>query len=236
LKNLFLLLFTIAIISSCSKSTIVLMPDYNGKEIKQATLAIAPFEKPPKIINEDDLIDDYGEGDKNEIFQKLLDDKFVYSLKKNSTFKEISFTKFKDKVSLDKVTLSLDEENKIDFQLPKNSEQVEFESFEADYVLFIKDWIVSRDGSHDYILKSEPDYSKPNIPGQSNHPKLQMNLKFLFWDNNEHKIVLYGETTSEESVTFFSMTESTWEYCLNNLSKQIIEDSPFAKTSRAMRK
>ncbi|MBL1214567.1 MAG: hypothetical protein HND52_14520 [Ignavibacteriae bacterium] len=226
MKRLFFLIFTAVIFSSCSKSTMFIMPEYEDLDLPQQTLAIVPFDIPPVITNDDDITDDFGEGDVDEIYRDLIEKGFKSALNKYSSIVNFKFVKYDKQIETEYVQLGKDED-RIKFKLPKHPEIIEFESFEADFILFIKDWVVSRVSSRGvpFII---PVGQGVTTGGGSSSDDLTTKVRYAIWDNKNHKVVSYGKIVSEIGV-LFAMTEQTWYDSFDDVVRQIMTDTPFEK-------
>lgn len=199
------------------------MPEYENLDLPKQTLAIVPFDKPPIITNDDDITDDFGEGDVDEIYRDLIETGFKSALRKYSSFIDFKFVKYNKQIETEYVQLGNDED-RIKFKLPKNQVVIKFESFEADFILFIKDWVVSRIPTRPFPVFG------PNgtMTGSSSSDDLYTTVRYVIWDNKKYKVVSYGKIVSEIGV-IFAMTKQTWYDSFDDVVSKMIADTPFEK-------
>ncbi|MEJ2054261.1 MAG: hypothetical protein P8X42_10105 [Calditrichaceae bacterium] len=226
MRFIFFIMGFLFLVEGCSKTHIIIMPEYKDIKVTEAVLAVAPFLEQPVIENESDFKDDFGEGDIPVNYQALLHKEFISYLQRYSRFSEINFAEYAEDVKFKLISLPLNKEETISFKLPETTETIRFDSLDGDYILFINKWIVSRRAGTPAVMVPGANGMMTSTGGTP--PALVKNVTFLIWDNRKHKTVSYGKVTASQDV-MFAMTKNTWYQCLEKVAKNMMKDSPFYK-------
>ncbi len=221
-RIIFVLIITMFL--GCSKSSIIIMPEYKGKKIRDVSLAIESFPNSILIDNEDDVTDDLGEGNPTEIYYNFFKKNFRYYVRHNSYFKRVDFVEFQEKNNFEDVLLEINKKEKIKFKIPTKDFVFGTDSLKHNFILFVKKLKIIRSAGQPGIPIVGANGIMMMTGGSG--PSLNKTLTFLLWDNNESKIVTYGKASSTTGFAF-AMTDGTWEHGINDLCKVLLKKSPF---------
>jgi hypothetical protein len=200
-------------ICSSAKDFRVVSNEYAGQTFKKATLAVAPLVN-LAIKNPNDLERALGKGDSQEVFLKFLEANLPELLRAQSVLSDVRFATYKGDPALERTPLTSNSRERIDIQLPRFGKAAQLESFNAEFILFLSNFTVSRD-------------SDIFPPAFDKSPILRYTTEFAVWDNGAGKVVSYGRATAED--VFRSRTSKAhWNGALGKLAKSFVEKSPFA--------
>ncbi len=222
-RQLFLCIFLLSFTHTCAKSTIKIMPDYANKKFGPQKLSVIHLNDDISIVNEDDLRDDLGVGNPEEIFKKLIESLFPDKLKKHySKFQEVVLIDSIELANPRETSLSIGKERKIYITIPGDGEQVKIISLKPDVILFIDKFITFRH------IQENAGWHDPNSGwvGGGSTSSLRYIMTFVLWDNREGKIVSQGEAVGDNSV-FGAMTYKTWNKAFNEVARSILAKTPY---------
>lgn len=228
-----LVVIAFLILAGCHKSTIVQMPEYEGRNIRDVSLGIVEFPENIVIDNEDDVTDDIGEGDAIEVYYTFLKENLPAYFKQNSHFTKIDFIKLNQKEGFEDVLLEINKDEKITFNVPPESFKLKPDSLNYDYLLFVKNLKIIRAPGQSGVWVMGPNGTSTMTGGSG--PTLDKTLKFYIWANDESKIVTYGKAISSTSF-LFAMTKGNWESGLQKLCINLLKESPFYKNTNQRRR
>ncbi len=228
-KNVAVVFILVLVLTGCTKN-IYLMPEYDNMKIKNKTLFIVQPEI--AIENPKDVTDDLGEGNPKKVYKDFFNTNFKLQMKELSTFNKVEFSQANNHEKLYERKLSLSENNNIYINLPHNGEIVEFDSIHADFVLLFEDYQTYRKGAHDSNQTAITGITwKTNVGAQ---PALKTSFKYVIWDNNNGRIVAYGNIDSSSKFAF-KMSTKTWYNSIRNILVDILIDTPFENFPEGMR-
>ncbi len=223
-----LLVCLIEILSAFTYAAVeaVVMPEYKGKPFKKSNFAIAPFSKNPVINNKDDVKDDLGKGDPVQVFVSFLRENLPINLKELSTrkevIKEIRYVPYEGTLNSMEYVLDLEKrkiplfgkKEQIRINLPVKGQKVKFTRFDADFILFLESFSVSRVSERDW----QGDPAGKYLVYQTN---------FAIWENSLLQIHSYGRVESRAKLGYLGeiMTKKTWENATKKLAELILDES-----------
>ncbi len=220
-RNLiFITIFSILWIG-CASSPIVVMSDYQGKRMHAKVIGV--YLEPPIILNPDDVADDLGAGIPDDVYKGYFEKQFPLELKKIGKIE--SAIVFQDTVPA--ITfpreLKIDEKQKIETLLPRDSVLISFNSIDPDLVLFIQKSIIYR-GAPKIEYMPYSNFGKDGYTYSGND--LGHKCQFVLWDNKKGKIISYGLINASSTI-IINMTKDNWEASLYQLANMILRDSPY---------
>jgi len=227
-----LLLLCTFLLCSCANKTMVISPDYKKNAIKKAGIVVVLMEQ-PDINNTDDVTDDFGEGDPDELYLKHFNQKFTEYLQKYTYLSPITIDTLNAQMTFIEETLELNQKKDIIIKVPQSSEKYVFNGFEPEYILFIQKFSIIRKAATSGVFIPGP----PGRPGGytgGTSPALLHVGEMLVWDNYNQKKVLYGQFDAKATF-LFAMTKNVWDAALKDMILTIFKDSPFMLKSTVRR-
>jgi hypothetical protein len=159
-----------------------------------------------------------GAGNPVDIFEEFVRTTLPPLLVAESSLREARFLPYKTPPALEERTLrvpGLISSTVVTMLLPTGAASLEFDGFDADFVLFLGSIRVSREKSF--------------YPPDDFDPVLKYRADFAPWDNRLLRVVSHGTAESEEvlSGAFIVrfMTRATWEQGLRQLARALLSNS-----------
>ncbi len=233
-----LYLYVFLIFISCANKNTIIMRDYEGKTIKDASLLVILTDL-PTIENGDDVVDDLGEGVPEDIYLDYFQTNIPAYIKDVATFKNVFIDTIFNRIELVGSQQTFRDKEKIKIKVPKNKHKTTYGSHEVDFILFLQELRIYRkevqNGTWTAGTPSTP-FSSGSAPTYSGgkFPELVHIGKFTLWDNRLSQIVSYGKLEVKKAF-FFGMTKDTWSSGIHEIGLTIFKNSPF-KTSKKRNK
>ncbi|MBN2425791.1 MAG: hypothetical protein JXR46_01195 [Calditrichaceae bacterium] len=204
---------------SCTTQSIVITPDYKDKTFSDLYLYVVLTDQ-PVIENGDDVYDDLGHGNPDEVYMSFFIHNFPKKVKYATTFKNVYLDKTCN-IQLEERRESLNDHERITIKFPAPNQFITVSDTLIDFTLLIQELKIHRKAAESGIWTGGP------TPTGGSSPKLVHSGKFTIWDNSAGQLVSYGKFESEESF-LFAMGQGTWESGVARLAKDIFYGSPFA--------
>jgi hypothetical protein len=209
-------LILLIIFCSCSNTTKYLNKNYEDRTFTNPSLTVH-ITNGIHIQNKDDVTDDLGEGDPDEIFKEYFIKTVRQSLNYKSKFKntDIRFNKISFKKTKKNLEHSSKKDESIYLELPEGKIS------EKDFALVLQSFGIHR-------LVTSSGYWSNGIYNSSSNDDLTFTFDFYLWDNNENTLVSYGRGKSSSSV-FLAMGVGNWKSCIDSMINEIFSKTPFDK-------
>ena len=206
----------VLLFTSCVAERKFVSPDYKGKKIKNASLAIIKLQNPINVSNMDDFKDDFKSENASDTLLNLLYNEAVPSIKKVSYFQSAEIIDYSKKPEFESKLFGISKMDSMSIQVPKNMMIAEYVDTKADIILLI-------DGITTFAFwesVSGPYGGKTKI--------LRYSANYLIYDKNANKIVSFGTANGDNSVTF-GVTRSTWVENVKYLMAAIFNGTSYGK-------
>jgi len=207
-------------VAGCAAKQTVLQDEYSGTTIKGKSLIIATVL--PAISNPEDVGINIGDGNPQQVFLRFFSSQFLLALSGSSTFEDISFSTRDASVPLRWHSPTVASGEQILLALPPDGATVQFDSVQADFVLFIGRFLVRR-------TAPQPAFEAGMGVTGGSSGMLTYETDYAIWDNSHGRMVSYGRAIAESHIAVFQMTKWNWEACAQLLANKIVEDTPFKK-------
>ena len=206
------IIFIVAVITflfNCSsRKNFVVMLEYEEQKITDKKLVIAPLIPEPIIENRMDIINKFGDGVPEKVYDKYFRIGIIKQLKRRSYFGEITFADI-DTSNFINTELIINEKDTTSFIIP-NSEMIFInDTVNTDFVLLIHDLIISQIIQGGSVHAVGPIMM--GVPAYSNSIQY---AKYIIWDNNEKRLVKFG-------------VFKTQGLLFGPMMKEILYDTPF---------
>lgn len=220
IRNLPVYLLTASLMAGCSPKQTVLHEEYSGTPITGKSLIIATVL--PTISNPEDVGINIGAGNPQQVFLRFFSSQFLLALGSSSTFEDISFSTKDASVPLRWHSPTVASGEQILLALPPDGATVQFDSVQADFVLFIGRFLVRR-------TAPQPAFEVGMGVTGGSSGMLTYETDYAIWDNAHGRMVSYGRAVAESHIAVFQMTRWNWEACAQLLANKIVEETPFRK-------
>lgn len=185
MKHFYLIGLTFLMLACSTHKNFVITDDYARKKIKDKSLGIVYIPSEPviesnyigtKFIEYSDqksIKDD----DPKKAYKNIFTKNLIENLKKYSSFESIELLQPEINEQFKTVELTLDKKRKLKFLVPEDGYKIKTDSTNPDFILFIQNL---------GLAYNQITFNYQYLPAHQYG-------KFLFWDNNQNKIVSYGE-------------------------------------------
>jgi hypothetical protein len=196
------------------------MPAYkNFTHLEGDILGIMVDSTQIKILNESSFFDDFGKGKSDTMFFNILKLALPEAGYKYTRFKKIYFLSYEKEGFLNQRTFRLSQNDTLFMKLPVDGKIFKTASIKPDFLLLF------------HNLKTNERYSgffNPLYGTNSSRRELVINAKFVIWDNQQGKIISYGEAEGISTV-FMEMSVDNWYSAIHNMMKYIFQNTLFKK-------
>ncbi len=219
-----IVVIAILYLTGCSTPTAILTKEYSSQKFTNKTVSIIQLFAKPWIDNEDDVLDDLGEGVPEEVYMSFFKQKLTNSFNNSNCFSRVNYYGKYSGSGLVEQIFEISEKERMKILLPKEGEGITGDSLTSDFILFIDDLKVSR-------ISGSAGFWTGNHYSGGSFSTLFHELKFALWDNQNQMLASYGRI-NEECAIPFGMTKDSWEMVIDGLVIKILEYCPFPVSNR----
>ncbi len=220
MKRRFLLLLLIPLLfEGCSLSTFYPYKGFEDFNPNDAKVGVCLLPKTPYIDNEDDVTDDLGPGDPDEVFMNFFQEEFEFFVKDHFLINKLDFIEIPESLMTERRDLILDGNVGEIFKIPMEGKTEEITK-EYGYVLFIQKYKIVR--------RTESSYSGAMDGISTSNSMLRHTGKILLWDVKNKEIVSYGKFVNDVGF-LFAMTKSDWIRSVDDIAHYIFDHNRFIR-------
>jgi hypothetical protein len=137
-RSMALLVLSLVFLSCAPKYETIVMKEYQGRRIDNASLVIAlPIDMLVDYMG--NVKDEFGEGDQNNLIIKHFKEKLLEQLKKQSSFSSAAFDSFSVRPAMQSRSFTTSDPYGLSVNLPSDTATIIFKSSNPDFILFIQD-------------------------------------------------------------------------------------------------
>jgi hypothetical protein len=218
MPNYFQIIFLCGIMIGCTPGTII-RKQYSCLDLSSKSLVLAPFQGESEINYEAKVDKEFGKGNTKEQILKYFRNQTVTRLQTFSCFRNVSACEFISPPLTIDTLMKVDNTNRPNYSVPTVNNSIEFQNCKADIVLFINNIKLNSN------YKVHTIYSTPLWVSV----KLDLQLTFLFWNNETREIVSYGKTSYSTSSQNPDLTVSDWEALVDGAVEHIMAHNKYEK-------
>ncbi|MBX3008968.1 MAG: hypothetical protein KF816_13200 [Melioribacteraceae bacterium] len=235
MKNILIIIpLFIVLINACGTKDYVIVPEYRGQNISNASLLI-PQIKQFKISQAENVFTEEQLMAINKDFSDELGQTLIDGIKSASTFQKVHFADLEGKVNFKETELVFRENEPIRINVPTKS--VAFSDDDRIFILLFENLSCSiyrkqRETSNPakhYTASSPTPYDVALTPAKLSDFVFSTYVKYLIYDNERGREVSYGKINIEEKIPEGVEMNKLLKKVINKLSEAIIKETPFEK-------
>jgi hypothetical protein len=231
-KKLFLIPLFILLINACGTKDYIIVPEYRGQNIENASLII-PQIKEIKISQAENVFTEDQLMSFNKNFADELGQSLIEEIKAASTFQKVQFGDLEGKVTFKETELSFRGNETIRLNIPAKS--IAFSDNEKIFLLLIDNISCSiyrkqretSDPAKHYTASSPTPYDVALTPAKLSDFVFSTYVKYLIYDNENGREVSYGKINIVEKIPDGVEMNKLFKKVINKLSSIIIKETPF---------
>lgn len=224
-------LFLLILIISCSSKDVFISPDYKNENLKNAILFISSIDE-FKIRHTENI---FNESELTLINKKLvttINEQLKSNLYSQSTLSKIDFIDLNGKINFNDKELEFNDDNFFKFKMPVNK----LETKEPNvFILLIESFSVSifkkeretSDPAKTYSISNPTPAETKLSPAKLADQYMSCEFKFMIWDNDKQKPVVYGYVNFENKFEENDDIDKMLTKIVENISTHIIKKTPF---------
>lgn len=235
MKNILIIIpLFIFLINACGTKDYVIVPEYRGQNISNASLLI-PQIKEFKISQAENVFTEEQLMAINKDFSDELGQTLIDGIKSASSFQKVQFADLEGKVNFKEAELVFRENEPIRINVPSKS--VAFSDDDRIFILLFENLSCSiyrkqRETSNPakhYTASSPTPYDVALTPAKLSDFVFSTYVKYLIYDNEQGREVSYGKINIEEKIPEGVEMNKLLKKVINKLSEAIIKETPFEK-------